>query len=85
MGGISCDIGHVICACWWYVFIIAMTYFAALSMFIVVLFIEKVSSCRQSDVFSRADSVLASPIWQRCIRGLGMGSMKGGWSLVVGM
>jgi hypothetical protein len=46
MGGVCLVIGHIACACFWYVFIMVMTYFVALSMRVVVASFEEVSSCR---------------------------------------
>ena len=46
MGGVCLVIGHIVCACLWYVFIMAMLYFAAFSMCVVVVSSEEVTSCR---------------------------------------
>ena len=43
MGVVCLVIGHIVCACLWYVFIIVMTYFAALSMCVVVVSFKVVS------------------------------------------
>jgi len=41
--------------------------------------------CRILEISSCACFVYASPSWWRSISGLGIGSMNGGWSRVVGM
>ena len=47
-GSVSCvclAIGYIVCACLWYVLIIVMAYFAALSMCVGVVSFEAVSVC----------------------------------------
>ena len=62
IGGVCCVIDHIVCACLLYVVNnTVMTYFAALTMCVVVVSFEEVSSCRSSDAFSRVGWVLASP------------------------
>ena len=43
MGGVCLVIGHIVCACLWYAFIIVMTYFAALSICVGVVLFEVAS------------------------------------------
>ena len=54
VGEVCYAIGHIVCACLWYVFIMEMEYFAALSIRDVDCFCEDVSSWRKLDAFSRA-------------------------------
>ena len=43
--GVCLVIGHIVCACVWYVSTMVMTYFAALSMCVGVMTFEVVRSC----------------------------------------
>ena len=61
--GVCSVIGHIVCACMWYVSIILMTYFAALSMCVGVMACEVVRSCMNLDAFSSVVWVLAFPNW----------------------
>ena len=61
--GVCSVIGHVVCACVWYVSIMVMTYFSALSMCLGVMVLEVVRSCMKLDAFSSVAWVLAFPNW----------------------
>jgi len=50
--GVCSVIGRIVRACVWYVSIMLMTYFAALSMCVGVMAIEVVRSCMKLDAFS---------------------------------
>ena len=59
--GVCSIIGHIDCACVWYMSIMLMAYFAALSMCVVVMAFEVVRSCMNLDAFSSVVWVLAFP------------------------
>ena len=63
VGGDCSIIGHIVCACVWYVSIMSMTYFAALSMCVGVTAFEVVRYCMKLDAFSSVFWVSAFLSW----------------------
>ncbi len=62
--GVCSVICHIVCACVWYVSIMLMTYFVALSMGVGVMAFEVVvRSCMKLDAFSSVVWVLAFSNW----------------------
>ena len=59
--GVCSIIGHIICACVWYVSIVLMTDFAALSMCVGLMAFEVVRSCMKLDAFSSVVWMLTFP------------------------
>ena len=63
VGGDCSIICHIVCACVWYVSIMSMPYFAALSMCVGVTTFEVAWSCMKLDAFSSVVWVSAFPGW----------------------